>query len=877
MADALGVARRLLAEGFAPIAVPYGTKNPGRKGWQDERLTADDLAAHFNGQDQNIGVLTGEPSGGLVDTDLDCAEAVSVAPRLLPPTDRIGGRGARPRSHQWHKVDRPPPRAATKYLDPIRMAHRQRDTATIVELRSTGAQTIVHGQHPDGDTYRWDAEGVPASVAISDLTRAVTFVATASLIARYWPPAGARHDAALAWSGSLRSGGLSGADVVRIIEAAVHAAGDEEADDRVTAARTTAARFDRGEPVTGGPTLITLLGDDARLLLSAIAQWLEFRRYGGQQDGDAGVDSRQQRRSRERAAAKKDRPQENGYKRTDLGNAERLIARHGRDLLYVPTWGWTVYDGQRWRRDEGEISVTRRAAETVRAIYDEAAAAENTEDRAALAKHAAASERSSRISAMVTLARADARVEASVDLFDADPLVLNCPNGVLDLRTGTLREHRREDYLTRLAGAAFDPNAAAPQWGAFLDRIFDGDDAVIRYLQRAAGYALTGDTSERALFLLWGSGANGKSTALDTLKATLGDYALRTPTETLLAKRDGGIPNDVARLRGARLVTASETEDGRRLAEAFIKDLTGGDTLSARFLHGEWFDFRPTGKIWLATNHKPAIRGTDNAIWDRIRLIPFTVTIPQEERDRQLLAKLSAERSGILAWMVRGCLDWQRNGLREPVAVRDATEAYRQEQDVLGMFLAERCVIDPRVEAAAAQLYQTYVAWSEAAGERPLPQRGFGMRLTERGFTRRKRVGNIWWTGIDLRSSAPPPSGSGTIGMIGDQDPGSLVSNTLVEKNPESGPQSSLSSLAGSPGSLDRGARRSGAAGPTTSSSSGAWAITADPTAPHESGVHSIEDGSRPRTDADDVRYRARRAWIDEMVARGRQTGARNA
>jgi putative DNA primase/helicase len=439
-----------------------------------------------------------------------------------------------------------------------------------------------------------------------------------------------------------------------------------------------------------------------------------------------------------------------GYNLTDLGNAERFVADHGEDVLYCYPWRkWLVRGGARWIRDEAG-RVHKLAKGRVRGIYREASEAEDESRRKALAKHAAASESETRIRAMVELAKSE--VPVAPEELDADPWVLNVLNGTIDLRTGELREHRREDLITKLAPVEYDPAATAPTWEAFLERVLPGDE-LRAFVQRAAGYSATGDTSEQCMFIHHGPGANGKSTFQETLAAALGDYAMRTPTETLLVKRSGGVPNDVARLKGARFVTASETEEGRRLAESLVKDLTGQDTISARFMWAEWFDFKPTHALHLSTNHKPEIRGTDPAIWRRIRLIPWAVTIPPAEQDRRLAEKLRGELPGVLAWIVRGCLAWQREGLQAPEEVRQATQAYRAEMDVLAAFLADCCVRDEYEEAFAGELWGAWKRWCEETGEQAGTQKRFGGRLAERGFLnhRDSRTGRKVWSGLSLR------------------------------------------------------------------------------------------------------------------------------
>ena len=433
-----------------------------------------------------------------------------------------------------------------------------------------------------------------------------------------------------------------------------------------------------------------------------------------------------------------------GYNLTDLGNARRLVHRHGRNLRYCWLWRkWLVWDGKRWVKDDtGEVY--RLAKETVSSIYQEAAAAPNDEARKELGKHATRSEAGARIKEMVDLARSD--VPVMPDELDASPDLLNTESGTIDLRTGELREHRREDLITKIAPTTYRPDAAAPAWEAFLERVLPGED-LRAFVQRAVGYSATGDTSEQCMFINHGGGANGKSTFQEAIAAALGDYAMRAPTEMLLAKRSDGVPNDVARLKGARFVSASETEEGRRLAESRIKDLTGQDTITARFMKAEWFDFAPTHKLWLSTNHKPEIRGTDAAIWRRIRLVPWTVSIPPAEQDKKLPIALRHELAGILAWVVRGCLQWRREGLQAPDEVRKATGEYRAEMDVLAGFLVECCEQDTGHWEYAKDLYECYKRWCDENGERPEPQRKFGGRLGERGFQRDRggsRGAGIW-------------------------------------------------------------------------------------------------------------------------------------
>lgn len=446
-------------------------------------------------------------------------------------------------------------------------------------------------------------------------------------------------------------------------------------------------------------------------------------------------------------------------RRTDVGNAQRFAAQHRDDVRYVYDWRtWLLWDGTHWARDPGD-GIMRLAKATARGLYDAARDAPTVEAREKAAKWAMQSESDRGLRAMLTLAQSEPGIPVTPAALNTDPWLLNVLNGTLDLRTGTLRDHRREDHITKLVPVPYLRAAQCPQWMAFLERIFAGKAALIDFLQRALGYALTGLTTEQVLFILWGTGANGKSTLLTSAVSLLADYAVSTRPETFMVKKGDTIPNDVARLKDARLVIAVEADTGQRLDEGRVKGMTGGDPLTARFMRAEYFDFTPTFKVFLATNHRPAIRGTDHAIWRRIRLIPFTVTIPEAEQDRHLGEKLRAEWPGILAWAVAGCRAWHRSGLGTPDEVQTATDAYRADMDVLGGFLSERCLLKPPATVTAGTLYEAYLGWCHESGEKPLSKRTFGLRLIERGFLaiRSRRVRS--WRGLQLRTPSDADDG----------------------------------------------------------------------------------------------------------------------
>ncbi|HMB02696.1 MAG TPA: phage/plasmid primase, P4 family, partial [Isosphaeraceae bacterium] len=451
-------------------------------------------------------------------------------------------------------------------------------------------------------------------------------------------------------------------------------------------------------------------------------------------------------------------PEDFPINRTDLGNARRLIKRHGATLRYCPPWGsWLVWDGRRWQEDvTGQVA--RLAKQTVRAIGAEAAEADDDGEAKALLQWALKSEAKRQIDALIGLAWSEPGVPVEPGQLNTDPMLLNVANGTLDLRTGALRPHRPEDLITKLAPVAYDPEAACPRWDAFLRRILDDDADLIRFVQRALGYALTGSVAEHVLFFLYGTGRNGKSTLLNVILALLGDYATTVDAGLLAAKRDQDHPTGLTDLDGRRFVPTAEVEDGKRLAEALVKKLTGGERIKARRMRADHYEFEPAHKIFLAANHKPEIKGTDEGIWSRIRLIEFRVFIPPEDRIKDFDKALIAEEGpGILAWLVRGCLDWQRVGLAEPPAVARATAGYRAEMDALGDFLEDRCdrpddpALQARARALTSTLYHAYVEWSRDNGLEPLSARRFGSEMERRGFPLVKSNGKCWRAGLRVK------------------------------------------------------------------------------------------------------------------------------
>ena len=444
---------------------------------------------------------------------------------------------------------------------------------------------------------------------------------------------------------------------------------------------------------------------------------------------------------------------------TEHGNALRLLDQHRDRLRYVPeVQGWLIWR-QGWQWDPDGADVRMAAAALPQSIYAEGIG-RNMADAEHFAKWARQSQSMRVVQATVQMLSDQRSIRVPMTCIDSDQMLVGYDNArrVIDLRTGENRPATAGDYITKsLTVAEVGDAAKAVRWLQFLDQIFPGDAELIDWLRRWIGYTLTGSTAEQILLFCFGLGANGKSVLGELLRWLLGDYSRAIPVEMLCeSKRQAGSATpDIADLVGARLALTTETEDGAALAESLIKSLTAGDTISARPLYGKPFNFAPQFKLLMLGNHRPVVRGTDHGIWRRIRLVPFRRTFAPDERDPHLLDKLKAEAPHILAWMVQGCIDWQRRGLADtPAVVAAETSDYRQEQDVIGEFLAEATVQSPVSEVSAGDLYARYREWAIESGLRPASKTSLGRRLGERGLTRRKSSGQVLWAGLSLKQIA---------------------------------------------------------------------------------------------------------------------------
>lgn len=443
------------------------------------------------------------------------------------------------------------------------------------------------------------------------------------------------------------------------------------------------------------------------------------------------------------------------YTFDDMGNAERFVDLFGENVRYCYTEKkWYFYNSMRWSVDNLGV-ILRMADKCVEAMKAEAklylqADEESGGDMAkAFEKHMKSSRSNKSKKAMLN------EIEHHLPILpiqmDRYKMALNTPSGIINLKNGDVKEHNPEYYFTKITSVDCAEAADCPRWLAFLDDIFAGDKDLIRYIQKAVGYSLTGSTAEQCAFFLYGTGRNGKSTFIDVIRDVFGDYAANIQPETIMVKssQSNAINSDIARLKGARLVTSVEPNEGVRLNEGLLKQLTGDDTVTARKLYSEEFEFKPEFKLWMATNHKPIIRGTDTGIWRRIHMIPFNVQIPEDKVDKNLTHKLKAEMTAIFKWCIDGCLMWQREGLQMPAAVLKSVREYRREMDVISAFIEDKCTLEGTVQAS--MLYAAYASWADSNNEYCMSNTKFSTELAKR-FEKIKGRNYNYFTGISIRS-----------------------------------------------------------------------------------------------------------------------------
>jgi putative DNA primase/helicase len=817
---ALAIALGHIRRGRAPVPIPHRHKGPVLKGWRNLRITEVDAPSYFNGGPLNIGVRLGSDSGGLNDVDLDCPEAIELAPYLLPPTESSFGRESKPRSHLLYLSEEG---RLVQLVDP-------ENGETLVELRRDGGhQTIFPGStHPSGEAIEWAEDGDPPWVDPRQLEAAVKRLGAGCLLQRAgWDLAQVRRFV----SGADR---LDHADLVgsigekraRKVAEWLGLGASEKPEDGASFSWPFEAAT-RAEPPASREDLEAL----ADAILNDNAPWDEWNSVGlgfhaasgGAEDGFAAWDRWSRKSSKHDSDTTEKRwkhfyrspptitdirpliaraqnanpdfrlpswgegkPGDAGATGTRGDGAEAPAAETGdalfdtshdglaldmgrrwTDARHVALWGqWLFYTGSRWERDERLLHLTRtrdflrrKADELVRWAQDEVAKGDESDGIVKACEAMAKSLRSAQtVANVVGLARSNPAQAATVGQWDADPWLLGTPGGTVDLRTGALRSAKPGDYITRqTAVAPAPPGTPAPLWAAFLKRTFEHDPELVPYMRRVAGYALTGQTSEHALVFAWGQGGNGKGVFFNTLAHVLADYAAVAAPDLLLVTNSDRHPTDMAMLRAARLVIASEVAPGRAWDEPKLKSLTGGDPITARFMRQDFFTYTPQFTLLVAGNHKPAFKSVDEAVRRRVHLVPFLQNIPKEERDPELGEKLKAEAPAILRWAIDGCLDWQRQGLNPPQTVREASESYLEGEDVLGQWIAERCELGGSEITNFDVLFTDWQQWCQANGGPGWGGKTFSKALDERGFARGKSGLLRGFRGIRLRPKTEKP------------------------------------------------------------------------------------------------------------------------
>ena len=708
--------------GFSPIPVLFKTKNPIIKEWQKLRITANNVETYFDGPATNIGILTGKPSGGLVDVDIDSLDALKFAPWFLPKTNCIFGHKSKPRSHWAYRV--PAAKAVQQFIA----------NGMILEIRGNNRCTVFPGSiHPSGEPVEFENpdDYDPSSSTWKELKRAGSAIAIATELSKNWSP-GMRHELTLYTAAMLARLGWHEAEVRNLITAIAHEANDDELEDRLIAVGTTFAEFIQGRPISGDERLSQILGPETAHNIHKWACSPEALKPHALPVSPA-------------TSIQNAIPTLLADLSTNSGASDAFAAKFKNDLIYC---------NKEWFQRTNRV-FEPIGSEIVQGFAKDFLQSEVGKGgfgplgisplKSCLGR--------ARINAAVELSRS--RFHVDLDLVDSNAEVAGCSDGsILHLATGS-SFCGTNVIVSKKLGANFGGHSSCREWTKFLNRIFDNDSDLIAFVRRAVGYTLTGTVGEQCLFILIGTGANGKSTFINTLQKLFGDYAASIPMQTLMEQRNGSAQtNDLAYLAGKRFVAATEGERGQRLAESKIKMMTGGDRIPCRALYKDYFEFDPQFKLWLATNNLPTISGSDEAIWRRIKVIPFPVTIPDAERDRELGDRLARELPGICEWAMQGLREWRQHGLKPPSRVLQSTGNYREENDTVGQWIEAACVQEPGLLTSMKGLYELYKSFCENSSIEALHNTCFGKELERRGFEKIKgRLGNRR-VGIGIKQGA---------------------------------------------------------------------------------------------------------------------------
>ena len=731
------------AMGWTIIPLLPRSKRPVDAAWQNVSRSPEDTEALFElNPSLNIGWLIPE---GWVDVDLDTPQAIRMAPNYLPRTEMVFGRRTKPNSHYLYRYAGTLP--YSKFSDPsltharssgpnalvsplvepgeistAEAAQSPRRTKTLLELRTIGHQTALPGSvHESGELIEWRRYDGAPEVEADELARQAARLAAAITLSNVWPEGG-RHDVTMALAGALHKAGWIADEVWQFLEPVLFEAGDTETMDRQRAVNDTIANF-QSRPVTGWPTLERLTHGDS---IRQIRTWL----LGHTQDiRDL----------------------------TDQGNALRLFDYFKDTLRYCPSQRmWLYWDGRRWAEDDDQVRAEQRATLVTDYMVERELpvlqANGASEDRVkSFLKHYVASRSANKIRSAVSLARVLTEFHVEVEELDQDPFLLNCPNGTLDLLTGGLKSHDPADYITKLTGADWRPEARSPDWETFIQRTTDGDHEMAGYLQRLAGYSLFFGNPAEKFAIVYGPAGSGKSTFVEVLADTIGGYTATLDPSSLKGEGDqgGSARADLVALRGARMVRTTEIDQGARWSAALVKRLTGGDTLTARKLYKAPIEFVAGFMMFLSTNSRPVVRDTSSGYWRRVLTVPFERVVGADEYDEGLKHRLRTRaREAVLAWAYRGFREYyfeMNQHLGElPDRVVAANAEYREEMDPVAQFIEEMCEVDPSYTEKSSALYDAYKTWCRSMNQRPTSTIVFKTAMESRGYEwARTRIANV--------------------------------------------------------------------------------------------------------------------------------------
>lgn len=689
-------AKNYIENGLSPIPITRGRKNPARAKWQHEQYCIDDIPNSF-ASDGNIGVKLGN---GIVDIDLDCEYARTLAPYFLSDTARFG-RPSSPSSHWIYSVS-----------SDIKYEKFSDSKGVILEIRSTPGQHTIFppSTHEDtGELISWETEISFQSIGSSELVRSCRMLAAAVVVRKHWHQ-GIRDELRTTLTCLMLKNGFNEQDTDDFVNAIALSAGDEHK----AKATYQATRLAEDLPSFGIPTLEKLIPRDYERVL----KWLGIKTNALSiippltPSGDVG----------EITTVLTDSKLAHYFARAFVTRA-----RYCQESRV-----WMIYSGTHWT-DKSLGGMGPLINEFISLLYQGAAKLQGQQRQEVIAQvlkfEAHKNQRS-----MLACAQGIPNLCIHQYDFDTKPMLLNVINGTINLETGTLEPHNSDDLITKLIQVEHDENATCPVFEEFLYQIFGGNESIIRYVQRFFGYCLTGKTTEHVLLFLYGLGSNGKSTLVKILQMILCEYATTSKSDLLMHHKTSDNSYQLAALKGKRLVAVSEFEDGAKIAEADLKTLTGGDEVASRAIYHEVSTWTPNFKIILSGNHKPEIKGVDEGIWRRIHLIHFGVTITPEQRDPHLIDKMEKELPGILNWALKGCLEWQRIGLAPPPEVLHEIEEYRQSENCLQQWIRECCDLDDDYTVSLASLVESY---NEYNGERISPKK-LSKMLTEAGFNKTK-------------------------------------------------------------------------------------------------------------------------------------------